>query len=359
MTNRRLAFLVSTVIVAGCGDKSSGPDPAPPFEPTDPMLLSTGSPTKDEDPSVLRAQDGSILVAWFSDRGGNSDLYVTRTRNGTQWDPAARATTHADRDFYPTLIQTGDGMFHLFWFRWDDAFRSHILSNTSVDGLTWSGASEVQVTSDPDLDDWVPTVVEGVDGTLFVYFVSEVRDASNPTSEIFVTTLRPGESVWDAPAPVTAINDATMHDHLPSAARVGDQIVLVWMRYDTSVSLPWLTSKSDLYVSTSLDGLSWTSPTKVTNDTADVVHIFPAFASTLEGGSSIVWLSTRLGPPRVFEIGFDEIDSYPSSAVELAALPQGYSHRVAATPTPGVRMGTWVQGPEGAQDIHVRCFTAP
>ncbi|HEU4388934.1 MAG TPA: hypothetical protein VFV34_14130, partial [Blastocatellia bacterium] len=44
---------------------------SPAFEPTDPILLSTGSPTKDEDPSVLRANDGSLYVAWFSDRGGN------------------------------------------------------------------------------------------------------------------------------------------------------------------------------------------------------------------------------------------------------------------------------------------------
>jgi hypothetical protein len=37
-------------------------------------------------------------------------------------------------------------------------------------------------------------------------------------------------------------------------------------------------------------------------------------------------------------------------------LPEGYSHRVAATSTPGVYLGVWVQGPEGAQDIYYRFF---
>jgi hypothetical protein len=52
------------------------PPPAPEFAPGDAQLLSTNSPTKDEDPSVLRAQDGRLIVAWFSDRGRNADIYL-------------------------------------------------------------------------------------------------------------------------------------------------------------------------------------------------------------------------------------------------------------------------------------------
>ena len=37
-------------------------------------------------------------------------------------------------------------------------------------------------------------------------------------------------------------------------------------------------------------------------------------------------------------------------------LPPGYSHRIAATTTPGIYLGVWVQGPEGAQDIYYRFF---
>jgi len=72
-------------MLAACGGSAAtGPEPAgsSTFQPTDPRLLSTGSPTKDEDPSVLRARDGTMFVAWFSDRGNNPDIYVTSTANG-------------------------------------------------------------------------------------------------------------------------------------------------------------------------------------------------------------------------------------------------------------------------------------
>ncbi|HET9887781.1 MAG TPA: hypothetical protein VFR10_09720, partial [bacterium] len=62
------ALLVATLL-GGCGDDSTSPEEDHQFEPTEPALLSTGSPTKDEDPSVLRAKDGTLFVTWFSDRG--------------------------------------------------------------------------------------------------------------------------------------------------------------------------------------------------------------------------------------------------------------------------------------------------
>jgi hypothetical protein len=353
--NRLSPLLFWIVILNGCGDDSSSPDPEAPYQPTGPTLLSTGSPTKDEDAWVLRTQDGAMLVAWFSDRGGNSDLYVTKTTDGTAWVPAARATTHPDRDFYPSLLQTAAGSFRLVWFRWDDAFRSHIVGNTSGDGVIWDESTEFLITDDANVDDWVPAAVEAPDGTLLVYFVSEVRNASNPTSEIYVVALPPGGSPSE---PVDAgVNDPTMHDHLPSVARVGNEFVLVWMRYDTSATLPWQATKSDLYMSTSLDGLSWSVPAPITNDAGSIVHIFPSLTSTLQATWSIVWLSTRMGPARPFEMRLDEVDAYPSSAEPLSSLPDGYTHRVAATPNAAVRMGVWVQGPEGAQDVYVLSFS--
>ena len=84
-----------------CGD--AAPDGA--FRPTDPILLSTGSPTKDEDPSVVRAADGKILVAWFSDRGGNPDIDLTSTEGGTDWTDPVRVTADPGGDFNPHLIQ--------------------------------------------------------------------------------------------------------------------------------------------------------------------------------------------------------------------------------------------------------------
>src|SRR5215510_15819314 len=63
------------------------------LEPTGATLLSVNSPTKDEDPNVLTARDGTIFVTWFSDRGDNPDIYLTSTNDGINWRPTIRVTT--------------------------------------------------------------------------------------------------------------------------------------------------------------------------------------------------------------------------------------------------------------------------
>jgi hypothetical protein len=315
------------------------------------MLLSVGSPTKDEDPCVLLARDGSIYIVWFSDRGGNSDIYLTRTSDGIEWMPPVRITTSIHGDFYPQLIQDDAGVFHLTWFRWEAYFRGHIWYSRSENGITWDSTAEVQVTTTDNVDDWVPVITQAGNGTLVIYFVSAVR--SSVTNEIYVTSRSPSDSQWSAATPLPAINSPTEHDHLPQAAQIDGTINLVWVRHDTSQSIPWLHPKSDLYFATSANGYDWSSPLKITTDSGNVVNLFPGFYTDDDGTGSLIWLSTRSGAPKVFELPVTDLTTIPQ---ELSFLPDGYSHRVSRTTTPDVYIGVWVQGPDGEQNVYYRFF---
>jgi hypothetical protein len=343
-------------LCACAGSETTAPTAsAPPtFQPTEPRLLSTGSPTKDEDPSVLRARDGTLFVAWFSDRGGNSDIYITSTTNGNEWSAPVRVTTQAGGDFNPHLIQDDQGTFHLVWFRWEALFRGNIRYNSSRDGRTWDPAAEVAVTTDAGVDDWVPTIARLADGTLRVYFVSTLRDPSNRTSEIYVASRAPGAGAFSPAVKAAGINSASEHDHLPYASRTGSEVSLVWVRHDTTEPLPWLNHKSDVLYSTSADGLAWRAPTRVTSDPGNVVNLFPTLFAGLDDRWTTMWLSTRAGDPRVFDVPIAGVGSSPGTP--NAELPAGYSHKVAATSTPGVYLAAWVQGPEGSQDVYYRFF---
>lgn len=354
---RALVLIGLGVACVSCGEIDDGMNPGGVvFKATAPTLLSTGSPTKDEDPSVIRAHDGSMVVAWFSDRDGSGDIYITRTQDGVTWAPAVRVTTSIDGDFYPQLYQDAQGTFHLVWFRWYALNRGHILHNTSANALTWDPGLEDTVTTDAGVDDWVPSVT-GAGDSLLVFFVSDERDAINPTSEIYVTSRR-GQGAWTSPVPVPGINSATEHDHLPFAARVGAGYTLVWVRHDTSQPAPWLNPPptSHLYVSTKPDGSPWLAAAAITNDAGPVVNVFPEIYRRQNGAWTIAWLSTRLGPAKVFELPLANVNMYPTGIRENASLPPGYSHRIAPTPTPGVYLGAWVQGPEGSQEIYYRFF---
>ena len=93
------------VVGSGCRKTPAGPsDPEPVLSP--PTLLSSGSPTKDEDPSVLLARDGTMFVAWFSDRNNNPDIYVARSSDRKTWTAPVRVTSGPAGDFYPTCSRT-------------------------------------------------------------------------------------------------------------------------------------------------------------------------------------------------------------------------------------------------------------
>lgn len=342
--------------VVGCSDDATDPGTSPRYSITAARLLSTGSPTKDEDPSVLRAADGSMFVAWFSDRDGAGDIYIVRTTHEANWSNAIRVTVDPGGDFYPSLIQDAAGTFHLTWFRWYALERGHILHSTSSDGLAWNVADEESVTTDVDVDDWLPTPAIAPDSTLFVYFVSDLRDAVNPTSEIYVVSKGPSDAGWSTPVPAANINSATEHDQLPFVARAGNGFTMVWVRHDTSQPKPWLNPKSHLYYATSSDGLSWSTPLQITNDAGNVVHLFPSIVTANSGAQSILWLSNRDGDARPYELWVAAIAQYPAAIDEVNRLGDGYSHRVAETPTEGVLLGAWVDGPEGAQDVYYRFF---
>ena len=332
--------------------------PYTPFSPIGPRLLSVASPGKDEDPSVLLAHDGTIFVAWFSDRTASGDIYISSTKNGRDWTTPVRVTTDAGGDFYPNLVQDDAGLFHLTWFRWTAPQVGHIMYNTSPDGLTWNAANETQATKAPDVDDWVPTIAVRSDGTVLIYFVSKKRSiTTTQQNDIYLARKQPGAAAFDVVVGAIGINVPDAHDHLPFIAKTGAAYTIVWTRYDLSQEVPWVNPKSDLWYATSSDGINWGTPAKYTTDAGNVVHLYVSMYETLSHEWSLLWLSTRSGSVQPFEAPVSGLGSYPSGVTPSSALTaQAYSHRISATPIAGTYIGVWVQGPEGAQDIYYRIF---
>jgi hypothetical protein len=351
---RALQLASLAPLLIACDDAPTEPDQRR-FPPTSAALLSTGSPGKDEDPSLLRARDGTLYLAWFSDRTASGDIYVTHTQHGAEWTTPVRVTTSTGGDFSPSLLQDSQGAFHLAWFRWTAPFRGHIWYNRSSDGVTWDPANEVQVTTGLDFDDWVPTLVEAADGSLLIYFASAKRTMGGTVTDLYVVRKAPGQSSWSAPTPF-ALNGAAEHDHLPFATRVGSSVALTWVRHDTSQALPWLNTKSDVYYATSTNGLAFSAATRVTSESGRVVNLFPGIYATESGGSSLNWLSTRSGSPELFEQQVTQLGQYPNGVDRVAAVGAGYSHRIVWTGSPGVYLAVWVSGSDPTQEISYRFF---
>jgi len=361
MTTRLLIGLVFfvTMFLINCNDKSSNPPmQKQQYSPGNPTLLSTNSPTKDEDPSAVITADGKIFVAWFSDRTGNGDIYIAMTSDGKTWTAPVRVTSNAGGEFNPSLYLDNSGVFHLAWFRWTAPYVGNIVYNTSADGLTWNQGSEESVTTTPNVDDWVPTLTQAPDSTLLVFFVSAKRNTSDITNDIYVARKRAGQSTWDSAQYLFDINSNFEHSHLPVAYGSDSIVTLAWVRYDTTEATPWLNPKSQLMYATSWDGLSWSATSYITNEAGNVVNLYPSLYVDAFDRLTVVWLSTRVGgTPTVFEIAMAFTSLYPIGIVQDTMLPAGYSHKIVPTSTPGVYFAVWVQGPDGSQDIYYRLFT--
>ena len=357
MRFRPLAVLPLLVLSAcGGGNDSITPAPTPGrYQPTSSKILSTSSPTKDEDPTVILAKDGSIVVAWFSDRGGNPDIYIARCTKGTTWSAPVRVTTSPDGDFYPNLYQDASGVFHLTWFRWHTLKVGNIWYNQSTDPLVWDPANEKQVTTTSNVDDWVPSLAETPD-SLRVFFVSEARDTTNANSDIYYASSSI-DSVAFGPARRFPRDVPFANDHLPFAAWTGSQLDLVWMRYSGSPETPWLAPSSELCYAVSNDGTSWSGEYLLTYDLNPTQHVFPAFYRRSNDEWRLIWTTTRSGSPQVVELPLLQFLGYPNALiVNNHVNAAGYSHRVTRTPVDDLYFGAWVQGPDGAQDIYYRFY---
>lgn len=346
--------VVLAMMVLSCSKESSMESGGPVMQA---QLLSTGSPTKDEDPSVLRAADGRLFVAWFSDRGGNADIYIVNSDDGIAWSTPSRVTTDAGGDFNPCLYQGSDSVFHLVWFRWQALYRGHIMYNQSQDGIHWDPAHELQVTTDPDVDDWVPTLTALADGTLLTCFVSSDRDAAHHKSDIYAVLKHPGQPAWGAPRYIDSVNSPALHDHLPVVAHTNGAVSMVWVRYDDTVrAVPWQATKVDLYTSSSSDGMLWGPPVRITNEPGNVLHLFPSLYQRHDLTWELVWLSAAGGATTLYEIPLQNAGVYPQGRITNTSLGAGYSHKITRTHTVGQYLGVWVQGPEGSQDIYYQLF---
>lgn len=341
--------LVAAVLI-GCGGGASAPDAAaPPIDTAPPSIdagLVPGDPIDlggNEDPSVLVTDDGTLVVAYFSDEGGNPDLYLRTSRDGVTWTAPVQITTAPEADFYPTLIEA-NGRFHLSWFRRDPPPTNYAtVWYASTDDLsTWP--TGVQVASGAPIEDQVPTIAATATG-LEIVFVSKLRGATG-RQELYAVTSTDG-AAWSAPTELD-VNDPAQHDHLPVLVPSAGGLTMAWVRCDDTEPLLCLSNSAELFTATSTDGLTWTSPAQVTSDTE--IDVFPDLYATSDHDLALAWVTTAIDMNGSV-VGLPLGGVYPTDRTDLPLT--GYSPKVAATHTPGVYLGAWV---DAAHDIWVRLF---
>lgn len=314
---------------AGCsrsGDSDSGltsvllsPSSHPPA-----LMDLGGGAAADDDPTLIRAQDGVYYLVFISDRTGNMDLWVTSSGDGATWSAPAQITTDGNEDLYPNLLQSPDGAFHLVWHRFEGLTtgQSHLYYRTTTTPLDW-GVTETPITTGV-VDDWDCKLIQVGASELRVYFTSAER-SSNPTynRDIYVVRSTDLGQNWDAPA-ISDASHVSQSDRYPAVLESAPgQFRMIFQRQDTDALLD---STSDLFMADSTDGLTWNTPVQITSDPSDAVP--DVFANFYRAPLLDEWVMSWTSPAGLISRPVNS-----ASAIELSPIlgMGGWSTRTAAT----------------------------
>jgi len=126
----------------------------------------TTDTNKDEFPSIMQTSNDTIWLAWSTNRTGNDDIYYkTSTDNGTTWSPDTPLPDPAPaNDWDPSIVGTADDEIWFVWCRDDDI-------HYKVYNGTWS--PNYELTSDPNIRDWRPSIMQASNDDIWVVWDSD------------------------------------------------------------------------------------------------------------------------------------------------------------------------------------------
>ena len=238
-----------------------------------------------------RAGDGGVWFVWSRQEDGNFDLYGRSVREGS-WSSTVRLTDAPQPDIFPNLALSTDGSLWLVWQGFRDG-QADIFAKRHADGA-WG--EEQRVSSSP-ANDWEPVVAAGRRGEIHIAWDS--YDAGN--YDVLLRTWD-GER-WAAGAepiantPLYEAHVALAVDHQNRLWAAWNESGMNWGK-DTGFLLPvegTLLYEYRLMRVAVRDGLTWHEPATDINsampDHIDPRHNdFPQLAVDSEGR---VWLFGR------------------------------------------------------------------
>jgi len=165
----------------------------------------------DVTPTSLATFDGKIWIAWSRQNSGNYNV-IYRNYNGITWSPETTLTTN-NYDIDPGLVQDRNGTIWIFYSRQvqlssgtNAVYEQKLFYKYTYDGSTWFADTQLTTYGDVNtpLDDLSPSVVQGFDKTLWIFYSTDYPFASEydvyyikssaitPVHNVVITTIQSG-----------------------------------------------------------------------------------------------------------------------------------------------------------------------
>jgi len=343
-----VAFLGLAYSLA-CGEERQERDAAPPTVRLNSQQItrSTGAGGA-EDPSILKTADGRIWIAWFDrDQAGKCHLWCKNSRDGKTWSDPIQVTRNPEGDnWYPSMIQAADGTLCLAWWSGRTG-NGEIWFSESASGKEWS--DPIRITNNLG-HDWCPSLVQAGDGTLWIAWGASESKGKN--KDIWVTRSIDRKQ-WSQPRGVL---HSELSEDFPSLVPYGPKGVrMAYCAYtyrgEEIISLG--NDSAEIYLVESEDGSSWSKPIRLTENAT--VDLLPSLVNEPRGDLSVFWTSSATDPFGD-TVGLWMSKGKRSKLYRITSYAgEDYSPKVIRTGE-GVYWTAWVSNQSGKRNIWAGSF---
>jgi hypothetical protein len=251
-------------------------------------------------PCLIQDSSGTYWLAWQSDVGGDYQIWMSSSDNGTIWDTPYQAFVQPDQNMQPSLIQDGSGTYWMAWVNLNAQNQYDVFVSSSSNALIWSAPQQVSTAS---LES-TPSLILDSEGIFRMVWFSE----STGYDELWQ-----GESVDGSTWTIDQItNDRRQYGYpcLIQNASGGYDITYTSDR----------SGKRKIYHMSSLDGTNWIYEYKIENYTTYWV------TSLIQDANGTMWLAFPYQVPDSWDIWIlskNWTNSLPE--VKIPNIPNGSS----------------------------------
>jgi hypothetical protein len=208
---------------------------------------------KNLSPDIDALSNGTIFLAWVSNRTGHDNLWYKSYNNGV-WSAESQLTTTTSTDGTPSVVQDFSGNIWVFWSRQVLTGNSNLFYRLFTPGSGWSG--EVALTTESNPIDILPSATVTADGRVWVIWSSFRTKVGY---QLFIKFFN-GAS-WSPDTQVLSYNG---DDIGPTILQSGDGAL--WVAWSRDISLPGGGFTGNIYYVNSTNlGSTWSTPTPITN----------------------------------------------------------------------------------------------
>ena len=235
----------------------------------------------DWDPSITSTTDGEIWIVWRSTRTGNDEIHY-KIFNGSSWSNDTRLTWETHSDLYPSVMQANDGKIWVVWA----SQRNELDWNLYYKVFNGSWSEDMQLTTDLDTQDWTPSIMQAIDGKIWVAFTK--TEIAHPKHEDIYCKIFSG-SEWFGPFQLTF--DDKNSESNPSIMQASDGTI--WVVWHSNKDI-----YDNLYYKIRWINHTWSDNMKLTTYLAD--DMYPSITQTPDQTIWVAWGSWRSGVTDIY-----------------------------------------------------------